>query len=255
MFKKTAVIASISASLILGVSVPAMASGLNIISGNSVITGKNIFQITPNMVKSYQPPAATTTSTSVTSTLVTPTTTVSTQTTVPTVTVGTSEISLKGLLHNNVSSINGVVQQNPIPVTIVPSTLVMATSMTDDEQQMVDLINQDRVRNGLPTLKVDLRLVSAARAKSEDIKANKYFTHVSPNFGYTASLFPQMGLNVNYWAENVGSQRTVVAAEAALEADIGHQQNLLDPHISYVGVGIAYNSIYGNVYTQEFVKE
>lgn len=148
-----------------------------------------------------------------------------------------------------------MVQQTPIPVAVVPSTLDMATSVTADEQEMIDLINQDRINHGLPALKVDLRLVSAAREKSEDIKANNYFTHVSPNFGYAASLFPQMGLNVNYWAENVGAQMTVEAAELALEADIPHQQNILDPNVTHVGVGIAYGSIYGNVYTQEFVKE
>ena len=164
-------------------------------------------------------------------------------------------ISLKGLANNYVSSVNGAVQQTSVPAAIVPATLVMATSVTPNEQEMIDLINQDRANNGLLALKVDLRLVSAAREKSEDIKANDYFTHISPNFGYTASLFPQMGLNVSYWAENVGAQMTVEAAEAALEADIPHQQNILDPNVNYVGVGIAYNSIYGNVYTQEFVKE
>ena len=229
MLKKTA-IAILSTSFVLGASIPAMASG-------------NVVKITKDMYRAYQPPVVTTPAP-----VQTPTPAV------PTVTVGSSVVSLKGLIHNNITTINGAVQQNPSPVTVVPSQLIIATSMTPDEQLMVDMINQDRARNGLPALKIDLRLVSSARAKSEDIKANKYFTHVSPNFGYTSSLFPQLGLYTNYWAENVSAQRSVVLAEMALEADIAHQRNILDPHVTHVGVGIAYNSIYGNVYTQEFVQ-
>jgi len=261
-------------AVLIGVTVvPAMAS-VNVLT-NTTTTGSNVVQIHHRMYGPYLPndgwgtalpwrdsyypvPIVVTTPTTqtipTTTTVTTPTTTTST---------GSNVVSLKGIVNNSSTSVSGtVVQSNPTVTTtpatatpIVPATLVLATSITDDEQQMIDLINQDRARNGLPALKVDLRLVSAAREKSEDIKANKYFTHTSPNFGYTASLFPQMDLNVIYWAENVGAQMTVEAAESALEMDIPHQQNILDPNVNYVGVGIAYGSIYGNVYTQEFVKE
>lgn len=97
--------------------------------------------------------------------------------------------------------------------------------------------------------------MSAAREKAADIKANNYFSNTSPNFGYTTSLFPQLGLNVSYWAENIGAHMSVEAAELTLEEDASHQKNILDPNVTHVGVGIAYGSSYGNVYVQEFAKE
>jgi len=253
--KKAAAVIVMSATL-LGVSIaPAMAS-INVINGNGLATttGSNVVHLNSGMINH----GTTTTLPAEPINTVVPwgDSSASPTATVPvTTSTGSSVVSLKGIYNNYTGSVSGVVQPTPTVAPVVPSTSVQATSTTADEQQMIELINQDRARNGLPALKVDLRLVTAARQKSEDIKANNYFTHVSPNFGYTASLFPAMGLNVNYWAENVGAQMTVEAAEAALEMDIPHQQNILDPNINYVGVGIAYNSIYGNVYTQEFVKE
>jgi uncharacterized protein YkwD len=120
---------------------------------------------------------------------------------------------------------------------------------------MINMINQERSKNGLQALKVDFRLVAAARIKAQDMKDNKYFSHVSPTFGYTASLFPQMGLNVNYWSENIAGNSSVSGAMAALMSSPGHRTNILDPNINYVGVGIVYNSVFGNLYVQDFTRE
>lgn len=238
---KKIAIAVLTSSIILLGSVPAMASTLNIISGDSFITGTNEVHITPNMIHSSSAPTVTTVIT-----VQTPPTPVAPEV----VTAGSSVIDISSLLRSEVSTIS-VAQPAPV---VVPTTGI-ATSVTPDEQEMIDLINQDRAEHGLPALKVDLRLVTGAREKAQDMKVNQYFGHVSPVFGSTASLFPAMGLNVNYWCENIAGQLTVEAAESALEGDIPHQQNLLDPNINSVGVGIAYNSIYGNLYVQEFARE
>jgi uncharacterized protein YkwD len=144
----------------------------------------------------------------------------------------------------------------PTPITpTAPGTIVIPGSLTSDEQSMINMINQERSKNGLPALKVDFRLVAAARIKAQDMKDNKYFSHVSPTIGYTAALFPQMGLNVNYWSENIASNKSVSGAMNAFMLSIGHRNNILDTHINCVGVGIVYNSVFGNLYVQEFTHE
>lgn len=242
MNKKIAVLALATSLTIFG-SVPAMAS-INILSGNSVPTGTSVVRITPNMYRTYQTPTTTTT------VQVTP---APVQTL--TVSTGSSVISLKGLTYNYLGLKTVPVQQAPAPVVVTPLATVPVTSVTADEQQMVDMINQDRSAHGFPALRVDLRLVTAAREKSQDLITNNYFSHVSPVFGFTASLLPALGLNTQYVSENVAGNQSVSAAEAALEGDIPHQQNILDPNINFVGVGIAYGGPYGGMYTQEFARE
>lgn len=228
MNKKIAV-AALATSIVLFGSVPAMASG-------------NVVRITHNMFKTYQAPTVVQVPALVQAS---------------TVTTESSEISLKGLFHSYVGSVSVVrpaAQPAPAPL-VPPATTGIATAMTADEQEMVDLINQDRERNGLPALKVDLRLVTAAREKSQDLITNNYFSHFSPVFGYTSSLLPGLGLNTQYVSENVAGNRSVSAAESALEGDIPHQQNILDSNINFVGVGIVYGGPYGGMYTQEFARE
>lgn len=245
MKNKKVAVAVLATSMVLLGSVPAMASGLNIVSGNSLATGGSVVHITPSMYRSYQPPTTTTVQTPP-----------APPTTPPNVTVvGSSVVSLKGISNNYIGTGTVTVQQPPTPIVNTPVPTTPTTTITADEQQMVDMINADRVRNGLPALKVDLRLVSAARTKSQDLITNNYFSHVSPVFGLTASLLPALGLNTQYVSENIAGNQSVAAAEAALEADIPHQQNILDPNINYVGVGIAYGGPYGAMYTQEFARE
>jgi uncharacterized protein YkwD len=176
---------------------------------------------------------------------------------------GSSEISLKGLIHSQpvavpIATANpdeiGVVNA-PMNVAAVMPQVPAATALTDSEQQMVDEINQARAAAGVAPVKVDLRLVTAARIKAEDLYQNHYFSHVSPNFGYTASLLPGLGMNVNYWSENVAGNSSVDGAMAALMESIGHRVNILDPNVDYVGVAALEGISPYNLYVQEFAHE
>ena len=162
-------------------------------------------------------------------------------------TQGSSVVSLKGITHSQPVAVSVMIPISPN----VPN----ATSLTTSEQRMVDEINQARAAAGVAPVQVDMRLVTAARIKANDLYVNNYFSHVSPVFGYTASLLPGLGLNVNYWSENVAGNRTVDAAEAALEGDIPHRVNILDPYVNYVGVGILEGISPYNLYVQEFAHE
>jgi Uncharacterized protein with SCP/PR1 domains len=176
-----------------------------------------------------------------------------------------SVISLKTILN----------QSNPLPITPTPSTPTTTTStsaatpstaptipvipaisaLTADEQQMVDMINQERIAAGVAPLKVDLRLVSVGQAKANDMKTNNYFDHTSPTYGSPWAMMQQVGLTVGWAGENIAGNNSVSGAMAALMQSPGHKANILDPRFTHVGVGIAYGSAYGNLYVQEFLQE
>ena len=51
------------------------------------------------------------------------------------------------------------------------------------ENEMIDLVNQEREKNNLNILALDEELRNVARIKSEDIAMNNYFDHNSPTYG------------------------------------------------------------------------
>lgn len=138
-----------------------------------------------------------------------------------------------------------------------PTTPVIPgiSSLTADEQSMVDMINQERIAAGVAPLKVDLRLVSVGQAKANDMKANNYFDHTSPTYGSPWAMMEQVGLTVGWAGENIAGNNSVSGAMSALMQSPGHRANILDPRFTHVGVGIAYGSAYGNLYVQEFLQE
>jgi len=255
--KKCLIAGAVVAGLLLAPTV-AMAS-VNI--GAPQTSGSEV-QITQGMIHPVQG------SNVVTVTVPAPTTTTTQGSSVvtvkaPTTTQGGNEVSLKGIVQSHpvaVSTTNtnpdatGVVNASTTVAPIMPQ-VPAATSLTTSEQQMVDEINQARADAGVAPVQVDLRLVTAARIKAEDLYLNNYFSHVSPNFGYTASLLPGLGLNVNYWSENVAGNLSVDAAEAALMESIGHRVNILDPNVNYVGVACLEGISPYNLYVQEFAHE
>ncbi len=174
----------------------------------------------------------------------------------PVTTTGSSVVSLKGLINSASTALTtSTPTSTPTTPLITPGPLTVPTSLTSDEQSMVDMVNQARANEGLKPLIVDFRLVAVARAKGQDMKDNKYFAHLSPTNAYSFSLMESLGLNVHYASENLASNNSVSGAMANFMLSIGHRVNILDPNVTHIGVGIVYGSVFGNLYVQEFLKE
>ncbi|MEW6546557.1 MAG: CAP domain-containing protein [Bacillota bacterium] len=118
---------------------------------------------------------------------------------------------------------------------------------------MLDLINMERARVGLPALQVDPTLVRLARLKSEDMVAKGYFGHISPTYGSPFAMMEGAGVKYRYAAENLAGAPAVDIAHRALMASPGHRANILSPHLTHAGIGIARGGPYGYMYTQMFI--
>lgn len=124
----------------------------------------------------------------------------------------------------------------PPPSTARPAP--PAPSREDIETEVVTLANEARKANGCDPLEIDDRLVEAARAHSEDMAANDYFSHDSldgSSFAdrVTAAGYPRPA------AENIAqgqdSARTV--HDAWMDSE-GHRANILNCDLTAVGVGV-----------------
>lgn len=127
-------------------------------------------------------------------------------------------------------------------------------SASAQEQMMMNLLNQDRNRYGLPSLTLDPTLSSIARIKSNDMRDNNYFAHESPTYGRAKDMLKAFGYAFTGAGENIAHHATVEKAHAAFMSSSGHRQNILSSVWTKVGIGICYDRN-GYVYVTEiFVR-
>jgi uncharacterized YkwD family protein len=130
-----------------------------------------------------------------------------------------------------------------------------AARLTEDEQRMVTLINQERTKRGLEPLKVDMEVTKIARLKSEDMVENNYFSHYSPTYGSPFDMLKSYGVEYVYAGENIAGNRSVERAHESLMNSQGHRENILKREFTHVGIGIARSDRYGYIFTQMFISK
>ena len=139
----------------------------------------------------------------------------------------------------------------PAPTSTVDYT---TNSIAAQEQKALELLNQDRAKNGLSALELDPELSRLARLKSTDMKENGYFAHQSPTYGSSSDMLKQFGYVFTAVGENIAHHATVEKSQAAFMSSQGHRQNILGSQWTKVGIGVCYDA-QGFVYvTQLFVR-
>jgi len=131
-----------------------------------------------------------------------------------------------------------------------PATPVQG--LTQDEQTMFNLVNQERAKAGVAPLKIDLQLVKLARMKSQDMVDKGYFSHTSPTYGSPFDMMKAYGVSYSYAGENIAGASSVQAAHTNLMNSPSHRENILNPHYTRIGIGIISGSPYGKIFTQMF---
>ena len=127
-------------------------------------------------------------------------------------------------------------------------------SATTQEGIALNLLNSDRIANGLPALTLDPELSRLARIKSEDMRDHHYFAHESPTYGKAADMLKTFGYAYSAVGENIAHHATVERAETAFMSSDGHRRNILAKNWIKVGIGVCYDAN-GYVYvTQLFVR-
>lgn len=132
------------------------------------------------------------------------------------------------------------------------NTTTVAT-LTADEQETFNLINQQRQNQGLSALKVDAELQRVARIKAQDMVDNNYFSHNSPIYGSPFDMLKSFKVSYKTAAENIAGNSSNSAAVNAWMNSAGHKANILNGSYQYTGVGVVSSPTYGKVYVQMFI--
>ena len=125
--------------------------------------------------------------------------------------------------------------------------------LTADQQHMLDLINEERSKVGLASLKIDAELQKMAQAKSDDMVAKSYFDHNSPTYGSPFDMMKKFGITYTTAGENIAGNSSVDKAHEALMNSPGHKANILKSSYNYIGIGITSSPTYGKVFAQDFI--
>ncbi|WP_246941646.1 CAP domain-containing protein [Bacillus pinisoli] len=132
-----------------------------------------------------------------------------------------------------------------------PTTKQVATyTISQFEQQVVDLTNQERAKYGLKPLSIDSELSKVARKKSSDMQQKGYFSHNSPTYGSPFDMMKQFGIQYRAAGENIAKgQRSPQEVVQAWMNSEGHRKNILSQNFTHIGVG----HVEGNYWTQLFI--
>jgi uncharacterized protein YkwD len=128
---------------------------------------------------------------------------------------------------------------------------VLAANWLAEEAAVFDLVNQERAIHGLHLLSWDNRLFAAARAHSEDMAANGYFSHTSLDERSPGDRLLEAGYFWNSYGENIAyGYPTPESVINAWMNSAGHRANILRSSVCDLGVGFA-----GYFWTQDFARE
>ncbi|WP_051737555.1 CAP domain-containing protein [Pseudonocardia halophobica] len=147
----------------------------------------------------------------------------------------------------------------PAPTTTIPRPTPTTTRLAPTTAprpvaagpvaDVVALTNRARAAAGCGALTPDARITRAAQGHSDDMAAQDYFDHDSPDGrGFAdriaAAGYPSPG------AENIAmGQRTPAAVVEAWLNSPGHRRNIEDCSLTTIGVGLAIDGYY---WTQDF---
>jgi uncharacterized protein YkwD len=120
------------------------------------------------------------------------------------------------------------------------------------EGQMLELINAERVKEGLTPLELDEELTEVARAHSRDMFERGYFAHLTPEGITPFDRMKAAGVDYIIAGENLAHAATLSVAHTGLMNSPGHRANILRPEFGRVGIGILDGGKYGLMITQNF---
>ncbi|MEH7356079.1 CAP domain-containing protein [Neobacillus drentensis] len=141
----------------------------------------------------------------------------------------------------------------PAPKPAAPTQNIAPTTGTVSQyvQQVINLTNAQRSKNGLPALKADTQLNGIAQKKSVDMQQKNYFSHTSPTYGSPFDMMRDFGVTYKSAGENIAQgQRTPQEVVTSWMNSEGHRKNILSSNFTHIGVGFEET---GKHWTQMFI--
>lgn len=114
------------------------------------------------------------------------------------------------------------------------------TSNKTYTQQVVDLVNTERAKEGLAPLTIDPSVEKAATVRANEIQSK--FDHTRPNGSSFSSALKEQGVNYSGAGENIAwGQKSPEEVVTAWMNSAGHRANIMNKSYTHIGVGNTQN--------------
>lgn len=120
------------------------------------------------------------------------------------------------------------------------------------EQEMLRLVNKERLENSLNSLEFDNSLRDLARDYSKDMLVRGYFSHYNLEGQSPFDRMDAYAINYSYAGENLALAPSTDLAMQGLMNSPGHRANILNANFTKIGIGVMSGGVYGLMFTQEF---
>lgn len=135
----------------------------------------------------------------------------------------------------------------------VQEMIVQTVELSQEEQEVLDLVNQYRMQNGLEALKPLARLQQTAKLKAKDLVENEYFSHDSKQLGTPFEMLKANQVDYDIAGENLAGNMTPKKAVESWINSKTHRENMLEERFNYTGVCVIESPIYGEIFVQLFI--
>ncbi|BAY44081.1 SCP-like extracellular [Scytonema sp. HK-05] len=123
-----------------------------------------------------------------------------------------------------------------------------SSNNTTFEQQVFELTNQERAKNGLSPLKANAELNFAADKYAEEMSERRVLSHTGPDGSKAWDRAEAVGYEARMMGENIAAgQRTPEQVVKGWMDSPGHRANILRSQYTDIGVGF-----YNNYWVQDF---
>lgn len=136
--------------------------------------------------------------------------------------------------------------------SVKPGILGYSSEIT--AKKVFDQTNNERQKNGLPTLKYNSLLSESATKKAQDMFDNNYWAHTSPKGTTPWSFFKDVGYKYSVAGENLA--RDFYDTESLIKAWMNsptHKENIINSKYQEIGIGVV-NGVLGGVKTTLVVQ-
>lgn len=123
------------------------------------------------------------------------------------------------------------------------------------ENQVLQLVNSERSKQGLQPLTLNWELSRVAKIKSQDMRDRNYFNHQSPTYGSPFNMMKNFGISYKSAGENIAAgQRSSQEVMNSWMNSSGHRANILSSSYTQLGIGYVTGGSYGTYWTQMFIR-
>lgn len=137
------------------------------------------------------------------------------------------------------------------PDTNIPNTPEIDENLSYIEQ-VVELVNNERAKEGLAPLSVDKNVQAAAQVRA--VECEQSFSHTRPNGSSFSTALVEQGVSYRRAGENIAwGQRSPEEVVNAWMNSEGHRANIMNSNFTKIGVGYYQNANGVKYWSQLFI--